>query len=125
MSIAPVGSVKRSHQTSRQSRGSQVCSQCDCQNKNNVTGRGASLQVCTVTVHVTVWTVSSTTISIYLSFCRDIQERYRTLKVYDIVVSEEELQMVQGLEQQWKDLFVQGREVDRSLIKVKKKFTLV
>ena len=56
---------------------------------------------------------------------RDIQERYRTLIVYDIMVSEEELEMVDGLEQQWKDLFVQGREVDKSLIKVKKKFTLV
>ena len=33
--------------------------------------------------------------------------------------------MVGGLEQQWKDLFNQGREVDKSLIKVKKKFTLV
>lgn len=33
--------------------------------------------------------------------------------------------MVGGLEQQWKDLFKQGREVDKSLIKVKKKFTLV
>ena len=58
-------------------------------------------------------------------FCRDIQERYRTLTVYDITVTEEELQMVGGLEQQWKDLFKQGREVDKSLIKVKKKFTLV
>ena len=45
--------------------------------------------------------------------------------MYNITVSEEELQMVGGLEQQWKDLSAQGREVDRSLIKVKKKFTLV
>lgn len=58
-------------------------------------------------------------------YCRDIQERYRTLTVYDITVPEEELEMVGGLEQQWKDLFTQGRQVDKSLIKVKKKFTLV
>ena len=60
----------------------------------------------------------------FLSF-RDIQERYRTLTVYNITVAEEELEMVGGLEQQWRDLFSQGREVDKSLIKVKKKFTLV
>ena len=56
---------------------------------------------------------------------RDIQERYRTLIVYGIAVSEEELALVGGLEQQWKDLSIEGRQVDKSLIKVKKKFTLV
>ena len=45
--------------------------------------------------------------------------------MYSIEVSEEELTVVDGLEQQWKDLFVQAREVDKSLIKVKKKFTIV
>lgn len=63
--------------------------------------------------------------SVGILFCRDIQERYRTLTVYSITVSEEEVEVVGGLEQQWKDLFSQGRQVDKSLIKVKKKFTLV
>jgi hypothetical protein len=64
-------------------------------------------------------------VEIVVLYYRDIQERYRTLTVYDITVPEEELEMVGGLEQQWKDLFAQGRQVDRSLITVKKKFTLV
>lgn len=64
-------------------------------------------------------------VAIPASSHRDIQERYRTLCVYNIEVSEEELTVVDGLEQQWKDLFVQAREVDKSLIKVKKKFTIV
>lgn len=64
-------------------------------------------------------------VEVLIVYCRDIQERYRTLTVYNITVPEEELEMVGGLEQQWKDLFTQGRQVDKSLIKVKKKFTLV
>lgn len=56
---------------------------------------------------------------------RDIQERYRTLAMYDIPVSQDETQRVESIQQKWEDLFVQAKQVDRSLVKVKKKFTIV
>ena len=56
---------------------------------------------------------------------RDIQERYRTLDMYQIPVDQEQVTMVQEIEQRWKDLFTQAKMVDRSLIVVKKKFTIV
>ena len=56
---------------------------------------------------------------------RDIQERYRTLAMYSITVTAEELEEVGGIEQKWLDLFAQAKHVDRSLVKVKKKFTVV
>ena len=59
------------------------------------------------------------------SYRRDIQERYRTLGMYKITVTDEELEVVSGIEEKWKALFIQARQVDRSLITVKKKFTLV
>ncbi len=57
--------------------------------------------------------------------CRDIQERYRTLTMYAIVVPAEEAGLAGGIEQQWRDLFAEARAVDRSLGTVKRKFTLV
>ncbi len=56
---------------------------------------------------------------------RDTQERYRTLAMYKIAVSEEELTGVESIEQKWLDLFAQAKHIDRSLVKVKKKFTVV
>lgn len=56
---------------------------------------------------------------------RDIKERYRTLNMYKIPVAEEEITMVENIDKRWEELFLQARSVDRSLIKVKKKFTLV
>lgn len=56
---------------------------------------------------------------------RDIKERYRTLTMYKIPVSEDELELVVNIDEKWRELFLQARNVDRSLIKVKKKFTLV
>lgn len=40
-------------------------------------------------------------------------------------VPEEELQLSDGLEQMWLDLFKEAKMVDRSLVTVKKKFTIV
>lgn len=45
--------------------------------------------------------------------------------MYNIHVTDEELATAQGIEQKWMDLFTQAKHVDRSLIRVKKKFTLV
>ena len=45
--------------------------------------------------------------------------------MYDISVPQEELEVAAGIEQQWMDLAVEARHVDKSLITVKKKFTLV
>lgn len=56
---------------------------------------------------------------------KDIQERYRTLAMYNIVVPEEEVQGVECIEEKWLALFDQAKHVDRSLVKVKKKFTIV
>lgn len=56
---------------------------------------------------------------------RDLKERYRTLTMYNISVSKDELDLVGNIDEKWRELFRQARNVDRSLIKVKRKFTLV
>lgn len=62
----------------------------------------------------------------YVAFVnRDNKERYRTLAMYKIPVPVQELTLVEKIEEQWRELFIQAKNVDRSLIKVKKKFTLV
>ncbi|XP_070572584.1 dynein axonemal heavy chain 10-like isoform X2 [Ptychodera flava] len=53
----------------------------------------------------------------------DIQERYRTLAMYTIEVTEEENTLCQNIRQIWEDLFLESKHVDASLIVVKKKFT--
>ncbi|XP_029909103.1 dynein heavy chain 10, axonemal [Myripristis murdjan] len=52
----------------------------------------------------------------------DIQERYRTLAMYKIEVGEEELELATSIDQLWGDLLAESRQVDRSLIHVKKSF---
>ncbi|TUV82046.1 Dynein heavy chain 10, axonemal [Bagarius yarrelli] len=56
---------------------------------------------------------------------RDVQERYRTLAMYDMPVSDEELLLVANIKDLWRDLFSEARQVDRSLGKVKKTFTKI
>ncbi|KAG5280454.1 hypothetical protein AALO_G00060150 [Alosa alosa] len=53
----------------------------------------------------------------------DIQERYRTLTMYNIEASDEELELAASIGQLWSELFAESRKVDRSLGKVKKTFT--
>ncbi|KAL2092820.1 hypothetical protein ACEWY4_012618 [Coilia grayii] len=53
----------------------------------------------------------------------DIQERYRTLTMYDVEVSEEELEQAASIGKLWNELFTEARRVDHSLGKVKKTFT--
>ncbi|KAM4616801.1 dynein axonemal heavy chain 10 [Polymixia lowei] len=53
----------------------------------------------------------------------DIQEKYRTLAMYKVEVTEEELELVASIGQLWSDLFTESRLVDRSLGRVKKTFT--
>ncbi|KAG2470484.1 DYH10 protein, partial [Polypterus senegalus] len=55
----------------------------------------------------------------------DIQERYRTLIMYNIQVDEEERVLEAGIRQIWEDLFLESRLVDHSLGKVKKTFTQI
>lgn len=45
--------------------------------------------------------------------------------MYNIVVPQEEVEMAAGIEEKWKNVFTQARQLDKSLISVKKKFTLV
>ncbi|XP_065190514.1 dynein axonemal heavy chain 10-like [Sycon ciliatum] len=57
----------------------------------------------------------------------DIQERYRTLMMRGQQVKDtiprEELAAAENFSEVWSELFQQARRVDRSLVKVKKKFT--
>uniref|UniRef100_A0A8C7PKH0 AAA+ ATPase domain-containing protein n=1 Tax=Oncorhynchus mykiss TaxID=8022 RepID=A0A8C7PKH0_ONCMY len=53
----------------------------------------------------------------------DIQERYRTLGMYKVEATEEELQLSASIGRLWSDLFEESRLVDRSLGRVKKTFT--
>ncbi|XP_076006843.1 dynein axonemal heavy chain 10 [Genypterus blacodes] len=53
----------------------------------------------------------------------DIQERYRTLAMYKVEVGQDELELVASIDQMWSDLFVESRQVDRSLGPVKESFT--
>uniref|UniRef100_A0A673CHG9 Dynein axonemal heavy chain 10 n=1 Tax=Sphaeramia orbicularis TaxID=375764 RepID=A0A673CHG9_9TELE len=52
----------------------------------------------------------------------DIKERYRTMAMYKIEVGEDELELVANIDQMWRDLFTEARQVDRSLTHVKKSF---
>ncbi|XP_073442216.1 dynein axonemal heavy chain 10 [Dendrobates tinctorius] len=56
---------------------------------------------------------------------RDIQERYRTLTMYNIEFDEEEKILSEKITQIWADLFMESKHVDRSLGKVKRKFTQI
>ncbi|CAH1233746.1 DNAH10 [Branchiostoma lanceolatum] len=53
----------------------------------------------------------------------DLQERYRTLGMYKIEVTEEEIELVKDMPQIWGDLFMDSKFVDARLGPVKKKFT--
>ena len=55
----------------------------------------------------------------------DIVERYRTLEMYKIEVSDEEKETCRNFKLMWDDLFLESKHVDASLIVVKKKFTEV
>ena len=68
--------------------------------------------------------IRSMSVDVELKY-RDIQERYRTLAMYDIPVNEDERDVAAGIEQQWRDLFQEAKIKDRSLVSVKKKFTVI
>ncbi|XP_060580911.1 dynein axonemal heavy chain 10-like isoform X1 [Ruditapes philippinarum] len=53
---------------------------------------------------------------------RDIQERYRTLSMYDIEVTDQEKELQWKMPQMWEDLVWKSKNVDASLFAVKKKF---
>ncbi|XP_056113379.1 dynein axonemal heavy chain 10 [Rhinichthys klamathensis goyatoka] len=52
----------------------------------------------------------------------DIQERYRTLSMYNVETSEEEVQLSANICNLWSELFKESRRVDCGLGKVKKTF---
>ncbi|KAM5191717.1 dynein axonemal heavy chain 10 [Mantella aurantiaca] len=56
---------------------------------------------------------------------RDIQERYRTLTMYNIEFEEEEKILAEKITQIWEDLFQESKHVDHSLGRVKKTFTQI
>ena len=55
----------------------------------------------------------------------DILERYRTLGMYNLPVTEEETETCKNIRQMWDDLSLESKHVDASLVIVKKKFTEV
>ncbi|XP_076108254.1 dynein axonemal heavy chain 10-like isoform X2 [Mytilus galloprovincialis] len=54
---------------------------------------------------------------------RDIQERYRTLAMYDIKVTDEEKELQWKMWQIWDELVYKSKNTDAGLFNVKKKFT--
>ncbi|KAG9487629.1 hypothetical protein GDO78_007442 [Eleutherodactylus coqui] len=56
---------------------------------------------------------------------RDIQERYRTLTMYNIEFDEEEKVLAEKITHIWEALFLESKQVDHSLGKVKRKFTQI
>uniref|UniRef100_A0A8B9JE38 Dynein axonemal heavy chain 10 n=1 Tax=Astyanax mexicanus TaxID=7994 RepID=A0A8B9JE38_ASTMX len=72
----------------------------------------------------TISNIRDMSVDVELRF-RDIQERYRTLTMYNIQVPEEELQLAANIRNTWSDLFSESRQVDRSLGRAKKTFTEV
>ena len=56
---------------------------------------------------------------------RDIQERYRTLAMYNQEVSDEEKVWNAEIENQWKELAIKARKRDRQIIPDKRRFTVV
>ena len=56
---------------------------------------------------------------------RDLQERYRTLAKYRIDVPQSEQELAVKIEADWKSLFDEAKQMDRNLVRVKKKFKQV
>lgn len=52
----------------------------------------------------------------------DILERYRTLRRYGIPVAAEEMTEASSIARRWKDLFIEAKTKDLSLVRVKEKF---
>ncbi|XP_030648846.1 dynein heavy chain 10, axonemal [Chanos chanos] len=53
----------------------------------------------------------------------DIQERYRTMALYNVETTEEELELAANIGNIWSELFAEAKQVDYSLTTVKKTFT--
>ncbi|XP_056602848.1 dynein axonemal heavy chain 10 isoform X1 [Triplophysa dalaica] len=70
----------------------------------------------------TITDIRDMSLSVEMRFI-DIQERYRTLSMYNVEVVEEELQLSANLGNMWSGLFMESRQVDRSLGKVKRTFS--
>lgn len=56
---------------------------------------------------------------------KDIQEKYRTQSMYDIPVDEEERAQAESIGEVWRELFLEAKTVDRSLVTVKRKFKII
>ncbi|ELU10552.1 hypothetical protein CAPTEDRAFT_221643 [Capitella teleta] len=54
---------------------------------------------------------------------QDLQERYRVLDMYSLVATEAEKDLVQSLPEKWEELVLKSKNVDASLVVVKRKFT--
>lgn len=54
---------------------------------------------------------------------RDVVEAYRTLRMYNLDVTPEEMQLSENLPRQWEDMIDKAKVVDAGLICVKAKFT--
>ncbi|XP_074916070.1 dynein axonemal heavy chain 10 [Chelonoidis abingdonii] len=70
----------------------------------------------------TIAEIKDMTLQVELKYL-DIQERYRTLAVYNIPTTEEERELVNKIKQMWETLLFDSSEVDHSLGSIKKTFT--
>ncbi|MEE6504167.1 hypothetical protein FKM82_005082, partial [Ascaphus truei] len=75
-------------------------------------------------VLATITAVRDMSLMVELRF-RDIQERYRTLTMYNIKFEEEEKDLAERITHIWEDLFQESMHVDHSLGKVKNTFTQI
>ncbi|XP_043835576.1 dynein axonemal heavy chain 10 [Dromiciops gliroides] len=73
-------------------------------------------------VLATIADIRSQSFSVELRF-RDIQERYRTMAMYDLYPSEAEGELASQIEDIWKNLFAESVEVEHCLGGIKKTFT--
>ncbi|KAK3539191.1 hypothetical protein QTP86_029601 [Hemibagrus guttatus] len=72
----------------------------------------------------TIYNIRNMSLRVEIRY-RDIQERYRTLAMYNIQAAEDELHLMAQIEDLWTEVFNEARQVDHSLGKVKKTFTKI
>ncbi len=82
-----------------------------------------TLEELKVTLNV-IATIRRISLEVELRY-RDIQEKYRTLVMYDIPVEGQERERAERIGGVWAELFQEAKTVDRSLVTVKKKFTVI
>ncbi|XP_057687718.1 dynein axonemal heavy chain 10-like isoform X2 [Corythoichthys intestinalis] len=69
----------------------------------------------------TVSNVRDMSLNVELSI-RDIQERYRTMAMYKVEIEKDELELVENINRNWRELYAESKQVDLSLTDIKISF---